>query len=159
MMVPLRKLDESGRSFFFYKSVMHSFHTYEFKVTVNISGRHTNFHLLPLQPVSFIWPSRPSVTQPLSSLQASVFLFIHCNQIVLSTLGTINRQMGDLSHSCLPSIFMYVITFIFTAVTCNKWWWDPYSILGSLKRERPNNLQKWPLQNLNLTSNDFLNEH
>lgn len=57
VMEPLRKLDEFGRCLFFFffnnKSVMHSFHTYECKGIVNVSGRHTNSHLLSLQTSFF----------------------------------------------------------------------------------------------------------
>lgn len=57
VMEPLRKLDEFGRCllfiYFFNKSVMHSFHTYECKGTVNVSGKHTNSHLLSLQTSFF----------------------------------------------------------------------------------------------------------
>lgn len=56
VMEPLRKLDEFGRCLFFFlnnKLVMHSFHTYECKGIVNVSGKHTNSHLLSLQTSFF----------------------------------------------------------------------------------------------------------
>lgn len=103
------------------------------------------------KPVSFIWPSRPYATQPLFSLQASVFLFIHYNQTSQSTPGTTHWR-ADPSHVCLSSVSMYVAMFTFTAVLCNKRWGDPSSIQSSLKLGKTKQLAK-------VISNYFLNEH
>lgn len=97
VMVPLRELDESGR---FCVCVISDTFFSDINFNDSEHDRKTihKFSLVPtaicLQPVSFIWPSRPSVTQPLLSLQTSLFLFIHCNRIVLSIHSWINRQSG-----------------------------------------------------------------
>lgn len=44
------------------------------------------------------------------------------------------------------------VVFIFTAILCNKWWGDPYSIQSSLKLGKTKQLAK-------VISNYFLNEH
>lgn len=121
LMVPIRELDASGRLFVFLNQWCTLSIHIKFKVTVAISGRQTEhrcthtytFALAPTancwQLTPFTWPSRLSVTQPLLSLQTSLFLFIYCNQIALVTLSTMDIYG-------LPSVFIHINLFVFTAV-------------------------------------------
>lgn len=82
VMESLRKLDEFGRCLFFIlfyflnKSVMHSFHTYECKGTVNVSGRHTNSHLLSLQ-TSFFHLTFKTLCNPTPVFSSSFCISVH----------------------------------------------------------------------------------
>lgn len=127
---------------FFNKSVMHSYHTYECKGQLTFQEDIQTLTCSHCKPVSFIWPSRPYATQPLFSLQASVFLFIHYNQTSQSPLEPPTDELTHLTcvyHlfpctlPCSPSQQFFAINgegipLLFKAV------WN---------LERPNNLPKW----------------
>ena len=81
VMESLRRLDEFGRClffilFYFNKSVMHSFHTYECKGTVNGSGRHRNSHLLSLQ-TSFFHLTFKTLCNPTPVFSSSFCILVH----------------------------------------------------------------------------------
>ena len=121
---------------------MHSFHTYECKGIVNVSGRHTNSHLLSLQTsffhLTFKLLCSPTRFHPLQS-NCAAHPWTH---------PRVSRPVSGLLTKCL----MYTVVLIFTAVLCNKWWGDPYSIQSSLKLGKTKQLAK-------VISDHFLSEH